>query len=538
MTIGSRWLGRAALALVIAVASGFVLSVDLETPNAANDAGLQTPLSARGSSLLLGTVTGPSGPVPNAMIRWQGHRDVVVSDENGRFTLPIVAGVERVAASAKGFFIATLTPEEQRDVRIALEPLPHHDDTSYAWVDPTPCAMTPHNCGNCHERIHAEWLGSAHARSATNPRLGDLIEGRDAHGHDEHEWHMRQDHPDGVTVCNACHAPTLEPSHREWEFLSRATGPAAAGVHCDFCHKVQSVDVSRVGLTHGRYGMRLLRPAHGSHLVFGPLDDTAMADTVAAPAYRQSEYCASCHEGTVFGIKAYSTYSEWLQSPAGRAGQQCQDCHMAAATTITNMAPGHGGIERDPSTLSDHSLGGAANPSYRDALVVALETVSGAHALEVILTLDASRVGHAVPTGFVDRHLVLLLEAADEKGRPASILDGPRIPVCAGESVAGHPGMLFAKLLGTAAGHAPAPVWNASEIRSDSRLMPGHPLKVRFLVEPKTTRLHVRLIHRDFWETTRRRKQWADDTTNLLDVECEVRAGTVHLLPQSASSPP
>ena len=64
-------------------------------------------------------------------------------------------------------------------------------------------------------------------------------------------------------------------------------------------------------------------------LFFGPLDDVDRGEDAFSPLYRESRYCASCHEGIVFGVHVYSTYSEWLSSPARRAGKQCQDCHMA-----------------------------------------------------------------------------------------------------------------------------------------------------------------------------------------------------------------
>ncbi len=483
-------------------------------------------------AVLCGSVSGPGGPVVGATVRWQGHDDAVVTGRRGEFELPIVTDRRRIAVSAAGHYIATHVARAGDDVRIALEPLPSHDDTAYAWVDPQPCAESPQNCGNCHERIHAEWLRSAHARSATNPRLRDLIEGRDAHGASEPEWHMRRDHPHGVAVCNACHAPTLEPADRHWESLTSAVGAAATGVHCDFCHKVQSIDTAHVGETHGRYGMRLLRPGDGRQVVFGPLDDTERADTAAAAFYRHSEYCASCHEGTIFGVRAYTTYSEWQGSPAGRAGRQCQDCHMAAAAGITNMAPLRGGLERAPATLSDHSLGGAANPRYEDAIRLTVEAEATREGVRVTLTIDASQVGHAVPTGFIDRHLVLLIDAFDTAGAVVPLLEGTRLPEYVGASLAGRPGFLFAKVLTDPAGRVQAPVWNASAMHADTRLDPNQPQSMTFLLGAAAARLRVQLLHRDFWESTRRKKRWGDDTTVLLDAECGLPAPPTRLLPR------
>src|SRR5262249_31537693 len=135
--------------------------------------------------------------------------------------------------------------------------------------------------------------------------------------------------------------------------LRRAEGVALQGVHCDYCHKIAEVDNPQPGLTHGRFGLKLRRPAEGQ-LFFGPLDDVDRGDDAYSPLYRESRYCASCHEGTVFGVPVYTTYSEWLASPAAREGKQCQDCHMAPTGLLTNLAPGKGGIPRDPKTLANH----------------------------------------------------------------------------------------------------------------------------------------------------------------------------------------
>ena len=48
------------------------------------------------------------------------------------------------------------------------------------------------------------------------------------------------------------------------------------------------------------------------------------------------------------------TASDELESPARRQGQECQSCHMAPTGRMTNIAPGHGGLERDPWTLANH----------------------------------------------------------------------------------------------------------------------------------------------------------------------------------------
>jgi len=74
-------------------------------------------------------------------------------------------------------------------------------------------------------------------------------------------------------------------------------------------------------------------------------------------------------EGIVFGVHVYSTYSEWLNSPARREGKQCQTCHMAPTGTLDNLAPGKGGLPRNPWTLGNHRFfAGSQAAMLRDCL--------------------------------------------------------------------------------------------------------------------------------------------------------------------------
>src|SRR5262249_15129574 len=194
----------------------------------------------------------------------------------------------------------------------------------------TPRRDSAFNCGNCHPQIHREWAASAHASAATNRRLLNLYEGKDWHGRPSPGWHVLAEHPLGAGVCAACHAPTFADERVEYD-LRKVKGVAAHGVHCDYCHKVVDAPTDKLGTRFGRDGLTLLRPAGKEQLFFGPLDDAVReGETFGySPLYKESRYCASCHEGIVFGVHVYGTYTEWLESPARHEGKQCQTCHMA-----------------------------------------------------------------------------------------------------------------------------------------------------------------------------------------------------------------
>jgi hypothetical protein len=463
-----------------------------------------------------------------------------LTDAQGRFWLPPPKGATRVVAWKEGYFIAgsstdrvavsgSLTalfpllrvplccPADRLPVVLNLTRLPTEDCVDYRWIDPAPDAAKGHNCGNCHGEIYREWDASGHARSVRNRRFLNLYDGTDWRGRRNVGWNLLAEHPDGAGVCTACHGPTVPFGDPGYFDLRRASGVAARGVHCDYCHKVVDAPTKGVGLTHGRFNLDLLRPAEGQ-LFFGPLDDVDRGEDAFAPVYRESQYCASCHEGTVFGVHVYGTYSEWLQSPARKEGKQCQTCHMAPTGTLANLAPGKGGIPRDPKTLASHRLfTGSQADMLRRCLKVAVVVTRGGEEVRAEVAVRAKQVGHRVPTGFVDRNLLLIVEAVDEAGKPLAARTGPKLPRVAGKGSAGQPGRLYAKLLKDFDGHSPAPFWRADPELVDTRLVPGQADASVYTFPPGADRIRIRLVYRRFWQEIAEAKGWPDDEIILLD---------------------
>lgn len=480
------------------------------------------------SSLLTGRVLAGGQPVVAALVRVQGRATSTLTDPAGRFELlrpREIAGEFTITASKAGYFIGgrSLSANAQLDqFEIELKPLPEQDCTRYAWVDPTPERASRQNCGNCHAEIYDEWKLSGHASAANNRRFSNLYEGRDWQGRPERGWSLLAEHPHGAGVCSSCHAPSLESDDPAFDNLPSVSGVAAQGVHCDLCHKIREVSTEHLGLAHGRFAIEWLRPEQGQ-VFFGPLDDVARGDDVYSPLQRQSRLCASCHEGVVFGVPVYTTYSEWLESPARGQGKQCQSCHMAPSGSMTNMAPCAGGIDRDPSTLGSHQLlPGGREAMLKKCLKLSAQLVATSDGCEAIAELAARDVGHRVPTGFVDRHLALAVEAFDVQGRPIEAAAGPRLPEAAGRKLAHRPGRLFAKLLSESDGGAPAPFWRAGLRIDDNRLTPEKPEISRWTFPRDVCRVRVRLWYRRFWPETVEAKGWPEDEILLFDRELKL----------------
>jgi hypothetical protein len=465
-----------------------------------------------------GTVLAGGVPAEEARVRWKGTADPVLTGPDGSFLLPPRHSAStHVTAWSDGFFIAGV-PADRKPLRLDLHPLPTEDHEDYAWVDPTPDPARPGNCGNCHGEIYREWSGSAHARSVSNVHFRNLYDGTDRHGNPGRGWNLLAEHPDGAGVCTACHAPTVPFGDPAYFDLRQAHGVDALGVHCDYCHKVTATG-GKPGLTHGRFALTLLRPARGEgQLFFGPLDDVDRGEDAFSPIYRRSRYCAACHEGTVFGVPVYTTYSEWLESPAAREGKDCQACHTKPTGRLANLAPGKGGIDRDPQTLGSHALVvDSLDDVLRRCLRVTAHATREADAVRVEVELSAADVGHLVPTGFVDRHLVLTVEADTGSGQPAALRSGPTLPTQAGAGQAGRAGKLYGRLLKDFDGGVPAPFWRADPVVTDTRLAPGRPDRLTFVFAAAAGRVRVRLVYRRFLREVAESKGWPDNETVLSD---------------------
>lgn len=464
-----------------------------------------------------GEVRDGNGPVAGATVRFQGGVVSDTTDRQGHFRLPRGGHLSgRLTAWKDGYFIAG-SPLDADPLRLLLRAVPQKDNADYQWVDPVPDPAGRHNCANCHQEIYREWNAGGHARSATGRQFRDLYLGTGG------GWSLVGQHPLGKGVCAACHAPSIQPGDAALADLGKVQGVAARGVHCDYCHKVSGLKDGTLGLSHGRDVLQLLRPA-ADQLFFGPLDDVDRGEDVYSPFYRDSKYCAACHEGVVFGVHVYSTYSEWLESPAPGRGQHCQDCHMKPTGRMTNIAPGKGGIERDPWTLGSHRhFAGSRAEMLRQSLNVSAEASRASGGVSVVVRVRAENVGHRVPTGFIDRHLILSVEGLDARGQRLAAREGPRLPALVGARLVGQPGLLFAKLLRGEDGHSPAPFWKADLDPVDTRLKPGRVEKLETRFPPAVRTVRVRLIHRRFWEEIETAKGWPASDLLVFEQLLQVR---------------
>jgi hypothetical protein len=365
------------------------------------------------------------------------------------------------------------------------------------------------------------WLDNdAHGRAAVNPRFLTMYTGTDVSGNrspptryasnrdygriplrpDPSQPYFgpgyRLDFPDTAGNCATCHVPGAAIDDPYGTDPTTVSGVDEFGVHCDLCHKVADVRLNAVGeLPYpnmpGVLSMDIRRPFPEDltryQLFFGTFDDDNVpAEDTYLPLIEQSAFCAPCHFGVFWDTVVYNSYGEWLESPysSPARGKTCQQCHMPSPTILdgqplTNVAPGRGGIERDPLAIHAHTFPGASSQELLQnavTLKASAEREAGRISVEVVVRND--QTGHHVPSDSPLRQMLLLVEARDAEGERLELLEGDTIPAWGGVGdpatghYAGMPGRAYAKVLmelWTEVTPTGA-YWNPTRVVSDNRL--------------------------------------------------------------------
>jgi hypothetical protein len=469
-----------------------------------------------------------SAPLDGVRVGIRGTSDRVVSDENGRFRLRAATDSHvRITGWKPGYFIAGASRTAEGDLELRMRLHPAEDSPEYQWVDPGPDPAGADNCANCHGQIYRQWSVSSHARASVNRHFLNTFYGTDWLGNPEKGWNFRRDQPDARAVCSACHLPTVTPADPSAESPALAAGVTREGIHCDFCHKIRDTEFAHshesLGLQHGRDAFQFVRPANGPQVFFGPLDDVDRGHDTYVPLYRSSAYCASCHEGTLFGMRVYETYSEWLASAYRKDGIECQSCHMKPDGKTRNIAPDHGGADRHPASLSTHQFPGSTDDELlRSSLELSLTGTRDGSSVRAAVRLRPIDVGHRLPTGSPDRHLILVVRATDEQDAVLALVKGPTVSAAGGigerdaGNFGGMPGKLYGKIFRGSDGSSPAPFWRSVAVESDTRLLPDMPDESEYVFERGDSggavTLGITVLYRRFYKAVSDEKSWpADD---------------------------
>ena len=213
-------------------------------------------------------------------------------------------------------------------------------------------------CRACHAEAFAEWEGSQHAMSWTNPAVRMLSND-----------FANQD-------CIDCHAP--RPVFVTG--IGKRVLPRAArrveGVDCISCHQLPT--------------------DHGGGMAGTLTDPSAPCGPVATVELTRADFCAGCHN-------QHKTVDQWRDSKFPALGQDCLTCHM----------PYRNG---DPNQGRDHTfLGGNSLPMLQRAVELRARVEAGALKVE----LENVGAGHAFPTDERSRRADLFWRVAGETGADA-----------------------------------------------------------------------------------------------------------------------
>lgn len=500
------------------------------------------------SSTFEGVVVSEDGKaVSDALVRLQGTALTATTNQEGRFEIraPKLPPSKYITAWKQGFYNGgEIAKNNLREHRIILQPLPESDNAQYRWIPPR------HNpeqgakaCADCHPEalfpVLNEWGKSAHAKSATNPLFLEFFSGSDERGPLVGELGYKRDFPHSNGSCATCHVPAMA-LHNPFDSDPRkASGIEREGVFCDLCHKVQDVVVDRVGGHPGILSMKLKRPENGQQIFFGPLDDVFPGQDSFNPIFKESRYCAACHDGKFWNVAVYSEFQEWSESSYAKRNIHCQDCHMKPDGITRRVAlEREGSILRDPATLASHTLFGINDEAFmREAVTLSAKAEVGGGRMRVMATVKNVKAGHHIPTGSPMRNMVLRVDAIDGNGKRLAMMDGETVPLWAGSGPeaegnhAGLPGKGYAKVLkrwpeylaenrSQGLSHLyPSPFWRPIVLDYDSRIpAEGTDTSAYGFKLPedvaKPVRVSVRLIYRKTFKSWL--KPQAGETNDLL----------------------
>ncbi|MBX3131309.1 MAG: hypothetical protein KF718_31605 [Polyangiaceae bacterium] len=427
-------------------------------------------------------------PVAGASVLQGGNPERWTTDDGGRAEIsidPTIAEVGEMVvmaahSEARTGFVYDPGPATPDPIEIALRRFDRTDNPAYVFGDPGEPTRreSTGQCAHCHGTINADWVNTSHRAAAKNPTVHDLYAGTVTAIATATEcaaaggtWDLATEPGTGASVsrchlgdgvlpalnpggapaafggCADCHAPGIDGELGGRDLLE-ATGVAFEyGVHCDVCHRTESIDLSAPAGVAGRLG--LLRPSEkpptpglGEWLpiMFGPRSDVPnpLMGGVERAHFHDGRLCAGCHQldqpvlvpGAALDgdrwpdatLPIHSTYNEWQTGPL--SGSPCASCHMPPDPSVGNGADLYNevagpegvatGWRRAPGAVRRHVwLGPRDAAGSLRKLGAALFIDKTLAAGEVVATVSVENVGagHAIPTGEPLRSLLLLVEA-------------------------------------------------------------------------------------------------------------------------------
>ena len=323
----------------------------------------------------------------------------------------------------------------------------------------------PNTCAGCHGAIVEEWRTSQHSRAhhSADPIYGAMRTLR----MERQGEHLAQ-------RCASCHGPRA---------IDDVDGEVAhQGVSCATCHNLEGVE-----LAAGR-GSKALRYAEGN-VLRGPhnvASDSAAPHGVGAAAPWLTDgqtLCLSCHGAMAnpAGAPTCTTGPEFGQR--SDASETCVGCHMPEVATPSGIVSSRSS-HRSHGFLGPHGLWDGSDAGL---MASALEGQGALEGNTATLRLR-NLTGHALPTGFPGRMMIVRAIAFDAQGqeRWRNFRENP---------MREDPQGVFNKVYVDGEGAPVMPPF-AETLRRDSRLTPGEERTLRWELPEGVHRVEWTMLFR------------------------------------------
>lgn len=462
-------------------------------------------------------------PIEGAIVMQAGGQPALTTGPDGAYTIELtnaIPGRPTVVATKIGWRTKGIEfyelPEGPVTIPILAAKPPDNEGYKYSPPGTGDWTNSTEFCDHCHVNFVAQFRTSAHSRSAKDPLVQDLYAGvTEAAGTAAECVAMggvmraglvpgtasdalekcyvgggvlpdlnpscgapgdlacddpalpAAKKPSAFGACADCHAPGID-GKAGGRSLHEATDIAYdAGNHCDPCHHVSDVDLSKPAGVAGR--LVLQRPhekqsdlpnAKPVQVMYGPLLDVPNEFMGGSyqPKFREAVLCAGCHElkqpalvpGTSLdparwpeGLPIHDTYEEWAGSGWNQPGTACQFCHMppddtgmkSTSEVVTEeTASIDWGFVRPSDQIRKHTFRSPLDgtPRFIDTALsfnvvpaVGLDA-GGTYYAQADTQVQNVLAGHAVPTGDPMRALIVVVRA-DGCAQKWSAYDGATV---------------------------------------------------------------------------------------------------------------
>ncbi len=311
-------------------------------------------------------------------------------------------------------------------------------------------------CKSCHSEIFDQWADSNHKNLVgTNPYYLVLENvAAQVEGEEFRKWCMGCHNPSAITTGLVSKTTDAMKDFFDSgaktlinELNIHGNSKLEEGVSCVTCHRITKIENAggnaayTLNLTERpKYALENSEFQLGQWLSEKFINSKPQKhiDSYMKPVYKESVYCASCHDefSPGKGSKIVSTFGEWQKSKYNNPKnlsehKSCIDCHMTYlendqfAPLIGRSTDG-GKIKKDVKVHyfagSNHFLSGLKNKKHEDQTLQLLRTSAK---LDVDVQNGQIKVGvtnigagHHLPTGVADfRELWLDITAKDREGK-------------------------------------------------------------------------------------------------------------------------